>query len=184
MRNAYKARSCIKCITPEAYSRGAPPSRPRESRPRMSEASSRTWPVEKGMRVHTCRFESRDTSVIAKFLCFWSDPLRKHSLARHTWIALAVVSLIGVLRLLKSWVLYERKNELLEKIMRMLDGPGIQTPPSSRSNIPPKPFHATTGPHKPRERLQGHPEGGEITASNACNLSNRIRTPPCFVSLS
>ena len=72
--------------------------------------ASRTWPVEKGMpRVHSWRVLCWGRWC-AKFQPAWSDPLRKHSLVRQTWVALAVVSFVSVLR----------AGELLEKIRQIL----------------------------------------------------------------
>jgi hypothetical protein len=86
--------------------------------------------------------------------------LRKYSLVRQTWVALAVVSFIKA---------FDRRAE---KIRQILGGPGIHFLSS---------LHVTTGPLKPRERLQGHPEGGEITTSNACKVSLHPNAPS-FVS--
>jgi hypothetical protein len=67
-RNAYKAR-CIKPITPEPYSSGAP-SRQRGTMPRRDEVSSRVGQSRSGVQ-H-----------------FWSEQLRN-----YTRVALVVVSL-------------------------------------------------------------------------------------------
>jgi hypothetical protein len=115
-----KREKCTKCVTPEAYSSGAPSQR--GSIPRRNEVSLRVWLVEKWMRVQVW-LSWRIGRWCAKLPCFqavWSDTLWKHWLVRQTWAALVVVSFITVLRLLT-----EGRDNCRRKFRQILGGPGI-----------------------------------------------------------